>query len=202
MRRPAVLLVTASIAATAWPAADARACSFALPSPHVVDPAMQATDHGPPTLPPLGAPQITRGKKPQRSGCGYSASSCDDIGSVVIRVSATDDNTPPEQIGYRMSVEAGSFPEGLTLPSGAVKPLGDLLVLNWVDGASDDQEPIEFTLRVVAIDLAGNESAPQTVRVSDDPGGCAIAPARPPFLWVAFVATAALLLATRRRRRR
>ena len=75
-------------------------------------------------------------------------------------------------------------------------------MLTWVDGASNDQEPIEFTLRVVAIDLAGNESAPQTVRVSDDPGGCAIAPARRPDSGLAFVAAAALLLATRHRRRR
>jgi hypothetical protein len=194
--------VIASVAATAWPAADARACSYGIPSPHVVDPAMQAIDHVPPTLPPLGAPQFTRGKDPQRSGCGYSASSCDDIGSVVIRVGATDDNTPPEQLGFRMSVEAGSLPEGVTLLNGAVKSFGDLLVLNWVDGARDDQEPIEFTLRVVAIDLAGNESAPQTVRVSDDPGGCTIAPARRPSSGLAFVAAAALLLATRRHRGR
>jgi hypothetical protein len=163
---------------------------------------MQATDQMPPTLPPPGAPRITRGKGAQGVGCTASASSCDDIGSIVIPVRATDDNTPPAQIGFRMSVEDGSLPSGLTLPSGAVKPWGDVLVLNWVDGASDDQEPIDFTLRVVAIDLAGNESAPQTVRVSNDPGGCTIAPARRPYSALAFVATAVSLLATRRWRRR
>ena len=56
----------------------------------------------------------------------------------MIRVGATDDNTPPEQLGFRMSVEAGSLPEGVTLLNGAVKSFGDLLVLNWVDGARDD----------------------------------------------------------------
>ena len=202
MRRPAALLVIASAAATAWPATDARACSYGLPPAHVVDPAMQATDHLSPTLPPLGAPRITRGKDAQGAGCTSSVSSCDDIGVVAIPVSATDDNTAPEQIGFRMSVAAGSLPEGVTLPSDAVKSSGDMLALFWVDGARNDQEPIEFTLRVVAIDLAGNESAPQTVRVSDDPGGCTIAPARRSCPGLAFVAAAALLLATRRCRRR
>jgi len=195
-------LIIAIVAGAASIPAPARACSSAGPTPHVVDPAMQATDQMPPTLPPPGAPRITRGKGAQGVGCTASASSCDDIGSIVIPVRATDDNTPPAQIGFRMSVEDGSLPSGLTLPSGAVKPWGDVLVLNWVDGASDDQEPIDFTLRVVAIDLAGNESAPQTVRVSNDPGGCTIAPARRPYSALAFVATAVSLLATRRWRRR
>ena len=199
-RRPAVFLVIASAAATAWFPVDARACSSLGPVPHVLDPAMQATDQAAPTLPPLDVPRITRGKAAERSGCGYSQSSCDDLGGVAIAVRATDDQTPPAQIGYRMTLAGGSLPSGLSLP-GAVKASGDVVGLTWVDGATDDQEPIDFTLRVVAIDLAGNESAPQMVRVSDGAGGCAVAPARAAHGGPAFVAVAALLLAARRRRR-
>ena len=70
---------------------------------------------------------------------------------------------------------------------------------NWTDG-TEDHEPIDFTLLVVAIDRAGNESAPQMVRVHDDPGGCAIARPRRPYRGLTFVAAAALLLAARRRK--
>ena len=70
---------------------------------------------------------------------------------------------------------------------------------NWDDG-TEDHAPIDFTLRVVAIDRAGNESAPQTVRVTDDPGGCAVV--RPHPRGLAWAVAAALLLARRRRRRR
>ena len=197
-------LTVAALLGTLGVQPPARACSIAVPTPHVVDPAMQATDHVPPTLPPLGAPRITRGKPPQRSGCGYSGTSCDDLGSVVIPLGATDDQTPPTQIGFRMSLAAGALPSGLSLPSDAVKPWGDVLALNWPDGANDDQEPIDFTLRVVAIDLAGNESPPQTVRVADDPGGAGCVVARPGTApeGAAGVAIGALLLVVRRRSRR
>jgi hypothetical protein len=154
-----------------------------------------------PTLPPLTA-QIRRGTGPQQMGCAQSASSCDDIGSVSFQAGATDDVTPPEHIGYRFTLEAGALPAGLTLP-GAVEPFAAQLTLLWIDGATNDQESIDFTLRVVAIDAAGNESAAQTVRVSDDAGGaCAVAGARPPRLpFAGFVGLAltAVLLVRRRR---
>ena len=51
------------------------------------------------------------------------------------------------------------------------QPGGSSLVLDSTTG-----RPVDFTLQVVAIDLAGNESAPQTVRVKDDSGhACAVA---------------------------
>ncbi len=49
------------------------------------------------------------------------------------------------------------------------KPLQ--FTLPWIDGATDNQEPIDFTLAVTAVDLAGNESVPSSpIRVSH-PGG-------------------------------
>src|SRR5262249_39723655 len=145
-----------------------------------VDTSMQATDHTPPTLPVLPSPTITRGHGPRQDGCAPSAMSCDDIGTIKFPASATDDMTPREQIGYRFSLLTGTLPAGLVLPPDPIEPAAAAtLFLHWDDGATDDQEAIDFTLSVVAIDAAGNESAPKTLNVSDHPGvGCAVA--RPP----------------------
>jgi hypothetical protein len=200
MRRPPVFLLIAVVAGIASRPAPAHACGFAGPTPHTIDPAMQAIDQVPPTLPPIPPPQITRGKAPEWSGCGQTASSCDDVGTVGLQVQATDDVTAPGKIGYRLTLMGGSLPEGLALP-GAIEPYANALVLIWSDGRTDDQEDIDFTLSVVAIDLAGNESAPQTVRVSDHPGfGCAVARPRSGRDALACLVVAAAILAARRRR--
>jgi hypothetical protein len=50
------------------------------------------------------------------------------------------------------------------------------LTLGWVDGDDDRQEPFDFTLEVVAVDAAGNRSAPMRVRVADGGRGCSLLP--------------------------
>jgi len=125
------------------------------------------------------------------------------MGSLSIRGAATDDVSPPSGMGYRFTVVAGALPPGFTLPERPSKIYvedGELW-LGWDDGATDDQEDIDFTLSVVAIDGAGNESAPQTVRVSDHPGlGCAIARRQSGRDALACLVVAAVILATRRKR--
>ena len=128
---------------------------------------------------------------------------CDDIGTISVPAAATDDTTPPERIGYRLSLLTGTLPAGLTLPADAIEPNAatTTLYIHWDDGATDEQEAIDFTLTVIAIDAAGNESAPQTLRVSDHPGfGCAIARPHPSRHGLACLMLVVLLLATRRRR--
>ena len=75
-----------------------------------------------------------------------------------------------------------------------------------VRGPNSSGAPFSFTLRVVAVDLAGNESAAQTVLVQDpgvqdDAGGCRVAgdpgPATPAIVFV----LAALIAAAHQRRR-
>jgi hypothetical protein len=151
--------------------APARACSIAAPITHVVDPAMQATDQMAPTLMSIPTPTIGRGFAP--GGCSGSSSSCDDIGVIQIQVKATDDMTPAERIGFRITLAGGTLPAGLTLPADAIDltPGYPIVGLFWTDGATNDQDPLDFTLSIVAVDLAGNESAPQTVVVHDDGGG-------------------------------
>jgi hypothetical protein len=90
--RLSVLGVAAFVAA---PRADARACSSAGPTPHVIDASMQATDHVAPMLASVGA-WVQRGGPSDQGGClSQSASSCDDIGIIHIDAVATDDMTPP-----------------------------------------------------------------------------------------------------------
>jgi len=173
----------------------------------MIDPSLQAADQVAPVFSSVSVTDIKRGQGPQQSGCGESATSCDDIGIVTLVLHASDDTTSPEHIGYRLTLQSGTLPAGLMLPADAVEPGFDdrTLLLVWIDGNSDDQESFDFTLRVVAIDLAGNESAAQTVRVSDERGmACAVAAPhrapRAPFL----VAVLGLVLgwAAGRRRRR
>jgi hypothetical protein len=191
-------------AATTPQPARATTCSLATPIVHVVDPSMQATDQTPPTLPVLAAAAIARGHAPRQDGCAPSAMSCDDVGTISFPAAATDDMTPPERIGYRLSLSSGTLPAGLTLPAGAIEQGAQpTIFIHWDDGATDNQDGIDFTLDIVAIDSAGNESAPRTLRVSDDPGsGCAIV--RPHMLHNGLapliVSTLAMLLLTARRR--
>src|SRR4051794_40169835 len=153
-------MVVASVVAAASAPAPARACSFGPPTAHVVDPSLHATDQVPPTLPLLSAPLITRGKGPQGTGCAEGGASCDDLGAIGLLATATDNVTAPERIGYRLTLAGGALPSGLVLPDTS-EPTGGAIWLHWTDGATDDQESIDFTLRVVAIDGAGNESGPQ-----------------------------------------
>ena len=159
---------------------------------------MQATDQTPPDLPALPPPSISRSDESDGGGCG---STCSPRGSIWIDAQATDDMTPPAQIGYRVTLAGGTLPAGLTLPAFDLANTGGVRLF-WGDDASSG-EAFDFTLQVVAIDLAGNESAPQTVRVHDDPPGlCAIARGGVSQSGRAALVVAALLLAARRRRRR
>jgi hypothetical protein len=207
MRMSSSFVIGCGLAAGAiYAATPARACSLVGPTTHVLDPAMQASDQVAPVLPDAITYEVGRGT--QREGCG-GASSCDGIGTVTIAAGATDDATPPGKIGYRLVREAGTLPTGLGLPAEAIEtafgaPAGTLL-LNWDSGASGGDEAIDFTLRIVAVDLAGNQSPPRSVRIVDagPDTGCAVARrTRARAATAGLVALAALVVAARGRRRR
>jgi hypothetical protein len=174
-----------------------------MPIVHVLDPAMHATDQTPPTLSVLPPPTIARGHAPKQDGCAASAMSCDDVGTISFPAAATDDMTPRERIGYRLSLSGGTLPAGLTLPTDAIEPGAQLQIfISWDDGATDNQEPIDFALSIVAIDAAGNESAPQTLRVSDDQGcSCTAAGRHTLRKGMVHLIFATLLLNARRRQK-
>jgi len=202
--RPTVFFVVSSLGALLHPT-SARACDFAGPTAHTIDPALQATDHVPPVWPsPPRAQGVQRGRGPQQNGCGGTASSCDDIGIITITTGATDDTTAPGRVGYRLSQASGALPAGLSLPPDAVEPNPDgSLTLVWSDGATDNQDSFSFTLDIVAIDAAGNESAPQVLVIEDGrrDGACALAGRPRPWGWAGLASLLVLgLVATLRRR--
>ena len=137
---------------------------------HELDAVEQKIDRQPPVQVEARVASVRRGKP-------LDESVCDDRGFIVIElVRVDDDRTPREKLGYRITRVEGTLPAAGMLPSYAVKVIpvpGKPLQfqLEWVDGATDNQEPIDFTLAVTAVDLAGNESVPSSpIRVSH-PGG-------------------------------
>ena len=180
------------------PRGDARACELIADREHTVDPTMQATDQTPPTLPAIPAPKFHHVDDPS-DGIGCGGSSCGQIDYFGIPAVATDDVTSPYKIGYRLTLESGTLPRDVDLPTTDRDPLGDVVRVHFDLGTTPS---MDFTLRVVAIDLAGNESAPQSVRVErHDDSACSIAGGRafrPELGWIALLA----LVFTAYRRRR
>jgi hypothetical protein len=177
------MLALVGVAVGAAP--DARACSFLPLEMHTVDPARRATDAQPPAL--TGAPVVTirRGTAGTR-GCDgkVMTSSCDDSGSVGIELPATDDQTAPSDLGFRVALKSGTLPAGLAFQNGDFRglPTGGL-AFHWTDGASNDQESFSFVLSIAPIDAAGNVGQAVDVPVSDGGGGgCAVGRARPRLL--------------------
>lgn len=174
---------------------DARACDVVASNPHTIDPSMQAIDHTPPTFP-----------GPPRSRCWYAPTSpqgcdcgnCGESSWFGFSADATDDMTPRARIGYRLLAESG-LPLGVQLPAGPIEPNGDVVQVAF---NSETTPSVYFTMRVVAVDLAGNESAPQIVSVcqsGDSECSVSDAPAaRPGLGWIAFLAL--IVIAYHRRR--
>jgi MYXO-CTERM domain-containing protein len=106
--------------------------------------------------------------------------------------------TAPDRIGYRFSLVNGTLPANLVLRTTAIEPVAGVLRLFF----PDDTGSFDFTLQVVAVDLAGNESAPQNVHVVNaEPSDCSIGHTPDRQRGLVFVTLALLLLAGRRRRR-
>jgi hypothetical protein len=170
-------------------APSAFACSLLGPQPHeLIEGSDDATA---PSTPTLGALTISRGRGPK----GGMSTSCDDIGWITLPLTAEDDASDAASIGYVLALTAGSLP--FDLPTEPVRPQSDEgLTLNWIDEATNEQEPLEATLEVVAVDEAGNVSAEPLVVEISDPGrsaGCAAVPAASAWALLG-------LLALRRRR--
>ena len=183
----------------------ARACGSVGLVDHQVDPALLASDHTPPTLSSQPGVTVSRGQGPRMDGCGQSASSCDGVGSLAIDVQASDDLTPSDAIGYRLSLVAGKTPASLILPAHPIRAqVAGRIILVWDDGATDDQEGLDFTLGVAPVDAAGNQGLATSVRVQD-PGhfaGCHIARHAGTSAFPALAAPALWLIAATLRRRR
>ena len=98
----------------------------------------------------------------RRSGltCGQDicvANNCGDMGGVAIDLDAGDDQTPTDRMGYRIELIDGVLPPALRNLIGVELEGPTPLRLQL---AFDDVPSVDATLRVIAIDAAGNESTP------------------------------------------
>lgn len=136
---------------------SAEPCSFIGPTEHVIDDEESQVDTTPPGVPGVQLTSITRGTGPESSGCGEMASSsCDDIGALLLEITAPeDDRTPADSMGYFFEFE-GTLPDGFMPLDTALRPGLDGFVFTWIDGARDNQESIDMTITASAVDLAGN----------------------------------------------
>ena len=153
--RTTLCLASFLLAASAFP------CSIVV-APHQLDPAEQKIDRTPPARVAAGVKNIRRGRGPVKHGDGAMAvSSCDDLGSITLQLTASDDRTSTDNLGYLPVGVEGDLPSGL-LERVEVQRADDdgALTLWWIDGATDVQEPLKFALAIIAVDLAGNRSAP------------------------------------------
>jgi hypothetical protein len=135
------------------------ACSLVPPDGgiHELDPG-EATDDVAPSAVTVTA---TLYQGSNDSGC--SQSTCGDLPpSVGLRITATDDRTPRDLLGYRIRVVRGQPPIGIQLPGSAVRAFGDDIRLTH-----DDDDSIDFDLEIHAVDLNGNLGPSTVVTIRD-----------------------------------
>jgi hypothetical protein len=140
--------------------AAALACDFELPAELAIE--ADPADVTPPSPPALSIRKVQRGDDYGGDGCGEQTS-CDGAAYVAIEISATDDSTAP--VGYR--VEAP-----LLVQNGKVLVAkgGSLYLHLKLD--DDGEQDLAFTLKVSAVDSAGNVSEERSIEVRDDGDGC------------------------------
>ncbi len=150
----------------------ATACVLEPTLPHHLDATLAQVDTAAPRT-----PVVVEAMAYRRSGltCGQDvcvANNCGDLGGVAIDLEAgRDDRTPSDRLGYRLELVDGEVPEQLRSLLG-VNLAGPTPVRLHL--AFDQVPAVNATLRIIALDEAGNESPPsQPFEVSFD--GCTLA---------------------------
>ena len=176
----------------------ALACSIIGPMPFVLDDTL--SDDSPPAMAEVLDLSIVRGRGPERTSNGSMMStSCDDLGFIDITL-ADPEGDLADDVGYYLELVDGELGEEMSLPSDPWT--GQVLTLSWIDGATDDQDVLSFTLSITPVDRAGNLGEPIELFIEDDgvpdddtAFGCSSVPGAPVGgLWVLVG-----LLAARRR---
>jgi hypothetical protein len=164
-------------------ARPAQACKFGEPRIHLSDETRRATDAQAPRFTSAPTITVTRASAAEGSGCEKRASGdCSDAGSVRIAVPVSDDQTPPQECGFRLSLASGSLPAGLRLPTSDIRALDGEIILHWFE--EDGTTPVDFALTVSPIDAAANEGEKVTLPFSSRDGGCSIVPGARPETWL------------------
>jgi hypothetical protein len=164
-------------------ARPAQACKFGEPRIHLSDETRRSTDQQAPRFTSPPTLTVTRGQSPdQGAGCEKrSSGDCSDAGTIRIAVPVSDDQTPSEECGFRLSLSSGALPTGVRLPTSDVRAVNGEIILHWFQ---DDGRPLDFTLAVSPIDAAANEGTPITLPFSSGDGGCSVVPGARPGTWL------------------
>jgi hypothetical protein len=142
-------------------APHARACSTAAPVPFQVDPSLQDEDTTPPTAFTDIVPFVRRISATHcHADRTCTQSSCGDDGVLELSfVAPSDDHSPPAELGYRVVWLSGSMPDGLGSVIDQTQPLGDQTKVS-ISLGFDGVTELNGELALIAVDRAGNESAP------------------------------------------
>lgn len=203
----AVTLAVAGLALLAD--SPARACSPFFPMSFVADPDGHPGDDTPPGPITDVTVEVDREQAPAPSDCDGAVDSCGAFSQIYVRFTPPMDAAPADALGYRVEA-VGDVPEGLipfqTNADGRQDILapGGEIQLSWHDDYADEQADVRFTLRISAIDPAGNVGAPVEVEVvapAEGDAGCAMSRAAPVDLYAALALIGLGLLPARRRRR-
>ncbi len=134
---------------------NAFACSFARP---FVD--FEHTNEGNiiPKMPIFSVKSISRG---EIGGAG----SCADAGVLTLVTTSAEKDT-----GFIFSIEEGQFEGRLFHPKPMILASGhtgsDEYFFIWNDGRTTEQEPIDITVKIVAVSKDGGQSEPQYLKVT------------------------------------
>jgi hypothetical protein len=164
MRRRTVGFALFLVLAAPFAPGRARACEPNIPQAHTIDPAQVGVDQTPPQL-----AQPTVAELQNNDTEGGCQPKCGSDHSARLTNLATDDMTHVDRIGYRVTLVAGAAPGLGTGLTGPVLADTQGLGLFW-----DGDDDFDFTVVVIAIDAAGNESTPRAVHITNGAGGCSV----------------------------
>ncbi|HTV18714.1 MAG TPA: hypothetical protein VMG12_08590 [Polyangiaceae bacterium] len=149
------LFLGAAVSAAAEPAPT---CLFAPLVPHRVDATLQQGDVSAPPTPVVVSVDAFRRNGMTCTHASCVANSCGSTGTVRIDLApSADDATPPAELGYRLVLVRGALPESMQSSIGVPLAAGHVLYLR---PGFDELPLLDVELAAVAIDAAGNESAP------------------------------------------
>lgn len=190
--------VLVAVALSPGASSPARACSLAGPFVHQVDSTLAATDTKPPSLTQKPTVEF-HVYQSEAEGCGGVTSSCQGLTILYLHVAASDNQTPPERMGYRLAVASGQVPAGISLPDFDTGATNGVVSVPW--DINRTGERFQFALSIAPIDEAGNVGESHTVLVRRDPQtACALAPGRATSRMAVVTLLVALALVLRRRR--
>jgi hypothetical protein len=131
-------------------------------------------------------------------GCG-AQSKCGGGAWITIAVAATDNATAVDKLGYELRIINGEPPDGLTIPTNPVTPVGGQLYFYF---NADDRVGFELDIQLRARDLNGNLGPPTVVTVGEPAeGGCATSHRSPATLVGTLLVFVAFLVCRRSQRR-